>query len=245
MAHLERQREEARGTLRGPEPEHDARHRDVGLHHVGEHQAEEGEDGAGAQAYPAGGRLQAWFQLEEDYRDGAAEEVATLAASGREVHLVSGDRQDRVAAAAACLGIEPARARGGMSPDAKAAYLRAIDDHDTLMVGDGLNDAPAFAAAWCAGTPAMDRPVLPARADFFFRGAQAGSVLAVLDVAQALRATVRTNLRLAVLYNAGALVPCCLGLMTPLLCAVLMPLSSIALVLHTVLRLGGRRRVVR
>jgi Cu2+-exporting ATPase len=191
--------------------------------------------------FAAGGRLLAWFQLDEDYRDGAGAEIAALAARGLEVHLLSGDRPDRVAAAAAQLGIEPGRARGGLSPDAKAALVTALDDHDTLMIGDGLNDAPAFAAAWCAGTPAMDRPVLPARADFFFRGAQAGSVLAVLDVAGALRATVRANLRLAVLYNAGALVPCFLGLMTPLMCAVLMPLSSLALVAHTVWRLGGRR----
>ena len=41
---------------------------------------------------------------------------------------------------------------------------------DLTAVGDGLNDAPAFEAAFCAGTPALDRPVMPERADFFYTG---------------------------------------------------------------------------
>jgi P-type Cu2+ transporter len=124
-----------------------------------------------------------------------------------------------------------------MSPGDKAAALAALDAHDTMMVGDGLNDAPAFAAAFCAGTPAMDRPVLPARADFCFRGAQAGAVAALFGVAERHAVVVRTNLALALAYNATTLVTCVLGAMTPVLCAVLMPLSSLALVLHTSVRM--------
>ena len=184
------------------------------------------------------GEVLARFLLAEDYREGAEREIAALAARGLQVHLLSGDQPARVAAAARRLHIDAARAHGGMSPEAKAAYVRALDRHDTLMVGDGINDAPAFAAAFCAGTPAMDRPVLPARSDFFFRGAQAGAVAAAFAVADRRRAVVRSNLALALVYNTAALALCCLGLMTPLLCAVLMPLSSIALVAHTSLRLG-------
>jgi Cu2+-exporting ATPase len=184
------------------------------------------------------GTALARFRLEEDFRDGAAGEVAALRARGLEVHMLSGDRPDRVAAAAALLGVDPKLAIGGMSPEGKADYVRRIDQRDTLMVGDGINDAPAFAASFCAGTPAMDRPVLPARSDFFFRGAQAGAVVAALDAAQRRSRVVRANLALAVAYNSSTIVLCFCGLMTPLLCAVLMPLSSIALVLHTTVRLG-------
>jgi Cu2+-exporting ATPase len=135
--------------------------------------------------------------------------------------------------AAAQLGVDAGHARGGMTPDDKAAAIQALNDDDTMMVGDGLNDAPAFAAAFCAGTPAMDRPVLPARSDFCFRGARAGAVADLLAVADRHARVVRTNLWLALVYNATALSVCFAGLMTPLLCAVLMPISSIALVLHT------------
>ncbi|MBX3463551.1 MAG: HAD family hydrolase [Planctomycetes bacterium] len=202
-----------------------------------------GAAGAGRECVLArDGELVARFELEEDFRAGAAAEVANLAARGLEVHLLSGDRPDRVARAAAALGIPGARARGGMSPADKAAAVAAIDRGDVMMVGDGLNDAPAFAAAFCAGTPAMDRPVLPARADFCFRSAQAGAVLAVFEVADLHARVVRTNLTLALCYNASTLVACFLAAMTPVLCAILMPISSAALVLHTATRFQRARR---
>jgi Cu2+-exporting ATPase len=190
------------------------------------------------------GEVLARYVLEEDFRIGVREEVAMLRARGLQVHLLSGDRKDRVATAAHQLGIDAAAAHGEMAPEQKAAFVRALDDDDTLMVGDGINDAPAFAAAFCAGTPAMDRPVLPHRADFFFRGANAGAVSAVLALADRYRKVTRTNLALALLYNTSTVVLAFTGHITPLACAVLMPLSSIALIALTSARLaheGGRR----
>jgi Cu2+-exporting ATPase len=182
------------------------------------------------------------FELEEDFRAGAAAEIAALQARGLEVHLLSGDRPDRVQRAAAALGIPASLARGGMSPQDKARAIEQLDHGDVMMVGDGLNDAPAFAAAFCAGTPAMDRPVLPARADFCFRSAQAGAVRAVFEVADLHAHVVRINLTLALFYNGTTLVACFLAAMTPVLCAILMPISSAALVLHTATRFRRARR---
>jgi Cu2+-exporting ATPase len=111
----------------------------------------------------------------------------------------------------------------------------------TLMVGDGLNDAAAFEAAACAGTPALDRPVMPSRADFFFTGTGAGAVRAVLETAHLLRRAVIANLWRAGAYNVAAVGLAIGGLMSPLLCAVLMPASSLALIATTALRLRPRR----
>ncbi len=188
------------------------------------------------------GELVAAYDLDEDFRAGADLEVQALRARGLQVHLMSGDRSDRVIAAAARLGIDPQAARGDMSPEDKAAAVRALDDDDVMMVGDGLNDAPAFAAAWCAGTPAMDRPVLPAHADFCFRGARSGAVLALFEVADRHARVVRSNLAMALAYNGTTLVVCACAAMTPVLCAVLMPLSSLALVVHTATRLSRTGR---
>ncbi|HEX6810819.1 MAG TPA: heavy metal translocating P-type ATPase metal-binding domain-containing protein [Planctomycetota bacterium] len=182
------------------------------------------------------------FELDEDFRAGAAAEIASLQQRGLDVRLWSGDRSDRVQRAAAVLGIASRNARGDMSPADKAAAVAQLDSNDLMMVGDGLNDAPAFAAAFCAGTPAMDRPVLPARADFCFRGAKAGAVNAVFETALLHASVGRRNLAIALLYNATTLVLCLQALMTPVLCAVLMPLSSLALVLHTSSRFGRARR---
>jgi Cu2+-exporting ATPase len=188
------------------------------------------------------GELVALFELEEDFRSGAAAEIADLQRRGIEVHLLSGDRPERVRRAAEVLGVPAERAHGGLSPEDKASAIRELAPDEVMMVGDGLNDAPAFAEALCAGTPAMDRPVLPARADFCFRGATAGAVRSVFDVAELHARTVRTNLALALAYNATAVSLCFAAAMTPVLCAVLMPLSSAALVLHTAMRFARARR---
>jgi len=186
--------------------------------------------------------LVARWELEEDFRAGAADEIVRLRERGLAVHLMSGDRTDRVQRAAAALGIAPSCAHGDMSPADKANAIERLGSGDLMMIGDGLNDAPAFAAAFCAGTPAMDRPVLPARADFCFRGENAGAVSAVFDVADLHAHVVRTNLTMALAYNATTLVLCFTAAMTPGLCAVLMPISSAALVLHTSTRLLRARQ---
>ncbi len=186
------------------------------------------------------GEVLARFRLDEDYREGVAAEFGDLHRRGLDVHILSGDREDRVRQAAATLGLAAERAHGGMTPAQKADFVRALDAGDTLMIGDGLNDAPAFGEAFCAGTPAMDRPVLPARADFFFRGAAAGAVERTLATAALYRAVVRTNMAMALTYNVLVLALALTGNVTPLLCAVLMPLSSLVLVVHTSWRLSRR-----
>ena len=190
--------------------------------------------------FSRGGRVAAVYAVEEDYRPGAAEELRSLRESGRRVLMLSGDRKDRVARAAADLGLPDADARGGLKPADKARIVAELDHGDTLVIGDGLNDAPAFEAAFCAGTPALDRPVMPERADFFYTGFGTGAVSNVLSTAQRFHVTVRRNLWLAGIYNAVAVSFAVAGLMTPLLCAVLMPMSSLLLIAHTVASSGLR-----
>jgi Cu2+-exporting ATPase len=186
------------------------------------------------------GKMEAEFRVREDLRANFSTEVARLAALGCELHVLSGDRQAKVDRIAAELGIPRSRAHGDMSPQAKADYVAKLDDADTMMLGDGLNDAPAFAAAYLAGTPALDRPVLPARADFCYAGGRPEAIGDVIAASRAFHRVVATNLTLGIAYNVIAVTLCLLGLMTPLLCAVLMPISSLALILHTTLRLRWR-----
>lgn len=183
------------------------------------------------------GHVEAAFRLEEDVRQGYREEITGLQEGGYSVGLLSGDRQDKAERVAAHVGIPRDHVFGELSPEQKAEHVRAGDAAHTMMIGDGLNDAPAFDAALCAGTPALDRPVMPSRADFFFTGNGAGAVTGVLRMARRFRSTVTTNLGLAGVYNLAAVGLCFAGMMSPLLCAVLMPASSLALIGHTAWRL--------
>ncbi|MCB9881705.1 MAG: heavy metal translocating P-type ATPase metal-binding domain-containing protein [Planctomycetes bacterium] len=183
------------------------------------------------------GHARIGYAFEEEDRPGIARELAALRAFGIDCWLLSGDQKARVATAAKRLGFEDERALGELSPEDKARIVREHDHDDSLMLGDGLNDGPALEAAFCAGTPAVDRPVLPARCDFYYCGIGSGAVLATLSLATEFRRVVRTNLTLAGLYNAFVLVLSFQGRMSPLVCAIVMPVSSILLVTHTIWRL--------
>ena len=101
------------------------------------------------------------------------------------------------------------------------------------MIGDGINDAPAFLAAYCAGTPAVDRPALPARADFYFLGSGLGPLCETLDMAKTTRRAVVRCLVLAGSYNVFVVTQALLGRISPLWCALAMPLSSVLILLVT------------
>jgi Cu2+-exporting ATPase len=183
------------------------------------------------------GRPVASFAFAEEVKEDVAAEVAALEAAGRQVYLLSGDRNEKVRAAARAIGLDPARCSGELTPEAKAERVSALDRGDTFMVGDGINDASSFAAAHCTATPAVDRPSLPAAADLYFLGAGVAAVRQSLVVAARVRRVVRANLVFAVLYNAVALGLCLAGVVRPLVAAVLMPASSLLVVAHTVARL--------
>ena len=195
----------------------------------------------GSTLFSLDGRLLASFTLNEKFKADARAEIETLGMAGYEIHLLSGDGGRKVALAAAQLGIPAENARGGLSPADKADEVRRLDRRDTLMVGDGINDSPSFAAAYCSATPAVDRAVLPGKADFYFLGDGIAAIRRALAAAGRLRAIIRLNLGLALLYNGVAVALCLAGLVTPVLAAILMPLSSLGVVGITLYRLSGRR----
>ncbi len=185
--------------------------------------------------------LLASFNLLEDLKADAAAELAHLKAAGFEVYLLSGDSQAKVDLAAEALGVEEGHSIGGLNPHQKAEFVASLDNQDTLMVGDGLNDSPSFEVALCAATPAVDRPVLPGKADFYFMGDGIAAIRRSLLAARHLRRVVRHNLIIAIAYNGLAVALCLAGLVTPVVAAILMPISSIAVVSLTALRLATRR----
>lgn len=187
-----------------------------------------------------GGVGVARFAFREAVRRDAAEELSALRAEGFDTWLLSGDRPEKVERLAAELGIPASQARAAQSPEDKAAAMRALDAQDTLYLGDGVNDAPAFEASYCAGTPAIDRPVMPGRSDFFLLGEGLSPLREGLRTAQSLRATVRKVLALALAYNVVTVAVSLSGHMTPLRAAVVMPLSSLTVILLAVASLRGR-----
>jgi len=167
-----------------------------------------------------------------------------LVQGGYSIWLLSGDTQERVATLASTLGLEPSHAKGALRPDEKATELEAIGANTALYLGDGVNDALAFEKALAAGTPAIDRPVMPSRSDFFLVGEGLGALHLALARSLHLRAVVKTVLSLSILYNAIAISAALLGFMSPVAAAISMPLSTLTLILVTVIKLEKFERAL-
>jgi len=115
-----------------------------------------------------------------------------------------------------------------MSPAEKAARVAALDPRHTLYIGDGANDAPALTQALCGGSPVTGRNFLEHKADFYFLGNSLRFLPALLDTALRHRRAVRGVFAFAVTYNLATILVSLTGGMSPLLAAILMPLSSLA-----------------
>jgi Cu2+-exporting ATPase len=108
------------------------------------------------------------------------------------------------------------------------------------MVGDGLNDSLAVEEAFASGTPAIDRPFLPARTDFYFTTPGLRPIALALRAARTLEQVTRRNLTIAVAYNIVSVGLAWAGLLSPLVCAIVMPLASVSVVLLTTVTLSER-----
>ena len=193
---------------------------------------------ASASVLSLDGRELATFRFRDAPRADARRCIDGLVARGLAVELLSGDAPGPVARLAAALGI--ARRRGAMLPADKLARVRALeaDGHRVLMIGDGVNDAPALAAAHASMAPGSATDVGRRAADFVLLGDRLARVPEALSIADRARRLVRQNMALAVLYNACALPLAVAGLVTPLIAALSMSLSSV-LVIANALRLSS------
>ena len=187
----------------------------------------------------APGRLPRRFRFEDALRPDAAATVSRLQAHDKTVMLLSGDRTEAVERVASRLGIRDWMAR--VSPAEKCDMLQtlAAGGDRILMVGDGLNDGPALAAAHVSISPASAADLCQTAADVVFQGASLGAVTEVMDVARRSDRLVRENIGFAIAYNLAAVPLAMAGMVTPLIAAAAMSCSSIAVVVNA-LRLGRR-----
>lgn len=190
--------------------------------------------------YRRGAGLPVSWRLEDALRPDAAEVAAALKRQGLSLVLLSGDAASAVEAASRAVGIEAwtARATPARKIEVLAAHARA--GRKTLMVGDGLNDAPALAAAHASLSPATAADISQRAADLVFQGERLSPVLEALSLARRAKSMALQNFALALAYNALCVPLAMAGHVTPLVAAVAMSTSSI-LVTANAARLAGRR----
>jgi Cu2+-exporting ATPase len=171
-------------------------------------------------------------------KEDAREAVAALKALGLEVLIVSGDREGPVGRVAAALDV--ANWRAGCRPGDKIAVLEALerDGRRVLMVGDGLNDAPALAAAHASLSPIQASHAAQGCADALMLGERLRPAVDAVRLSRRALLLMRQNLWISVVYNLIAVPLALLGYVTPLVAAAAMSGSSVIVILNA-LRAGA------
>jgi len=168
--------------------------------------------------------------------------IAGLSSQGYAVEILSGDTRPAVEDCARTLGV--AVWQSGMKPAQKIARLEELQrqGRKVLMVGDGLNDAPALAGAHVSLSPVSAVHLSQAAADAVFLGDRLQPVADALSLSKRARAAIEQNLWISALYNVIAVPVAVAGFVTPLMAAVAMSASSLAVTANALkLRWGEGR----
>lgn len=200
-----------------------------------------GPSGGSRSVLSRNGTLLETFRFDDEVRPGVREAIAELRQRGLTLEILSGDRSAPVRQLASELEVVSFHA--GVLPGEKAAHLSSLAaaGRKVLMVGDGLNDAPALAAAHVSMAPASAADVGRNAADFVFLGDSLQAVPLALALSRSAGRLIRQNFAAAILYNAIALPFAVLGLVTPLIAALAMSSSSIVVAANAMRLNSGTR----
>ncbi len=176
---------------------------------------------------PHDGTPAAAFHFVDALRNDATETIAKAKAAGLNVILLSGDRTAAVEDAAREAGIDQWHAE--QRPDQKIKHLERLkaEGRHVLMVGDGLNDAPALATAHASLSPSSAAEVSQIASDGIVQGHRLAPVIDTLAVARRTRTMSLQNFAIAACYNAICIPLAMAGFVTPLIAAIAMSASSI------------------
>jgi len=192
-----------------------------------------------AQQTPQGLRLLALMAFGDEAKPGAAQALARLRARGIKTVMISGDNRSAAEAMARSLGL---RAQDGevlaeVLPGDKAAMVMRLKEggHTVAMVGDGVNDAPALAAADVGLAMGNGTDVAMHAAGITLMRGDVALVAAALDISDRTVAKIRQNLFWAFAYNVAGIPLAALGYLNPVVAGAAMAMSSVSVMSNALL----------
>ena len=173
------------------------------------------------------GRLAGRFLITDQLRSGAQTLVVDLVSNAIDIRLLSGDDQAVVKRVASEIGVGVAC--GGMTPDEKLAYVENLQDqgHNVLMAGDGVNDAPALAAASVSCSLTGSSDIALENADVIITGDDISKIAMAYHLSRSTMRVIKQNLVWAFIYNLIGIPLAMSGHLTPVYAAVAMTFSSL------------------
>jgi P-type Cu+ transporter len=181
------------------------------------------------------GRFLGWIALADELRPTSKAAVERLKAMGIEPVILSGDSAAAVEAVAAALGIE--RWKAGILPEQKAREVKQLQDGRRFvgMAGDGVNDAPALAAAHVSFALAAGSAAALDVADITLMRNDLSGIVDAIELSTATLAKIRQNLFFAFIYNVLGIPLAMFGLLSPAIAGAAMALSSVSVVSNSLL----------
>jgi P-type Cu+ transporter len=179
------------------------------------------------------GQLRGAFAIADTVKPSAPAAVAELRRLGLRPMLLTGDNEATARAVAAAIGIDDVIA--GILPADKAAAIAGLQarGHRVAMVGDGINDGPALAAADLGMAIGAGTDVALSAADLILLRPDLTVVPDAIALARAARSAIRRNLAWAFGYNVAAVPVAALGFLNPLIAAAAMTMSSVLVVANS------------
>jgi Cu2+-exporting ATPase len=176
-------------------------------------------------------RVTAVIGLGDPIREDASQAVDDLRQLDYQVHILSGDHPDVVADVAGILKVPDTQACGASSPEQKVAYVEALMKRTSaVMVGDGVNDAAALAAATVGIAVHGGAEASLASSDVYLSRPGLTPIVELIRAARRTVRTIRLSLLASLCYNVVAAALAMAGIIGPLTAAILMPISSFTVV---------------
>lgn len=196
----------------------------------------EGKTVIGVAATNAGSsRVLGYLAIADSLRETSVKAVKRLQSMGIEVVMLTGDNQVTAAAIAKRTGIKDYRAE--VLPQEKAAEVKKLKDSGTFtgMVGDGINDAPALAAADVSFAIGAGSDVAIEAADVTLIRNDLMSVADAISLSRATLKKIRQNLFFAFVYNSLGIPLAAIGMLNPVIAGAAMAMSSVSVVSNSLL----------
>ena len=180
------------------------------------------------------GNLVAEITVHDALRRDTKETVEFFLRSGWHVGILSGDTPEAVRRTSTQIGIERVNAQGGLTPEEKLELIRSPKNRTpVVMVGDGVNDAAALAAADVGVAIRGGASASLEAAPVIIGDARLSQLIRLVRTAQITKTTIIRNFAASLTYNLVAVILAMAGWISPLVAAVLMPVSSLTVILLT------------
>ena len=180
-----------------------------------------------------GDRAVTLLEISDPIKADAAETVSRLRRIGWKVGILSGDQPETVSSVATSIGIESSDGIGGLSPEEKLEMVRNKSTGRVVMIGDGANDAAALAAADVGIAIKGGAEVSLQAAPVFISSGHLASIVELICASQRTNRLIQAAFVVSISYNIVAVALAMAGWITPLIAAVLMPLSSVSVLTMT------------